>query len=165
MISLKTTRCELRPFQAEDLQALHALWIRPGMRKYLWDDEIISLEVTQEILEQSIENLAQGKYGLWAIHLSGQDESLAGFCGFWPFHEPPQVELLYGLDEAHWGNGYATEVAKAMIPIGRELFNLDSIIASTDKPNQASIDVLSRLGMRQVRFDEETGTCHFELEV
>ncbi len=162
MTTLKTSRCALRPFEIDDLQALHELWTSPGVRKYLWDDEVIPLDLTRELLEQSIVKIDCGEYGLWGVYLEEQN-MLAGFCGFWPFHEPPQVELLYGLDKAYWGQGLATEVAKAMIPLGRELFSLQKILASTDKPNQASIRVLERLGMKQVRFDEQSGTCFFEL--
>jgi ribosomal-protein-alanine N-acetyltransferase len=41
--------------------------------------------------------------------------NLIGFCGLWPFREPPNLELLYGIAESLWGQGYATEVAHAVM--------------------------------------------------
>jgi hypothetical protein len=36
------------PFASEDLDALHALWTDPDVRRYLWDDIVISRERAAE---------------------------------------------------------------------------------------------------------------------
>ena len=43
-MSLITARTTLRRVVADDVPALHALWTDPAVRKYLWDDTIITRE-------------------------------------------------------------------------------------------------------------------------
>ena len=66
---------------------------------------------------------------------------------YWFFHEPPQLELLYGLAMAHWKQGFAAESARAMIAYGFEQLSFDRIVASTDAVNEQSVRVMQRLGM------------------
>jgi ribosomal-protein-alanine N-acetyltransferase len=74
-------------------------------------------------------------------------EPLIGFAGFWYFHDPPELELLYGLAPAHWGRGFATETAEALIQYGFDTLGWDVIQACTDAPNEASVRVMERLGL------------------
>ena len=116
------------------------------MRRYLWDDEIISLEVVQSIVTECMVASERNEYGLWMAFEKGQDK-LIGFTGFWPFFDPPQIQLIYGLSPDVWGKGYATEMGKAMIEYGFERHGYSEIIAATDPPNEASVRVMERLGM------------------
>jgi len=45
---LRTPRLVLVPFAPEDLDALHALWTDEHVRRYLWDDIVISRERATE---------------------------------------------------------------------------------------------------------------------
>lgn len=38
-----------------------------------------------------------------------------GFAGIWPFRDPPEFELLYGVAEPLWGQGDAVEVSRAVL--------------------------------------------------
>jgi len=42
--SLRTERLILRPWTLQDVDALHLLWTDPDVRRYLWDDVVISRE-------------------------------------------------------------------------------------------------------------------------
>ena len=35
---LRTPRLRLRPFAVDDVDALHAVWMDAGVRRFLWDD-------------------------------------------------------------------------------------------------------------------------------
>jgi ribosomal-protein-alanine N-acetyltransferase len=70
-----------------------------------------------------------------------------GFCGFRPFFEPPELQLLYGFLPAYWSQGFATEAARAMIEFGFQELGFDRIVASVDAPNIPSLRVLERAGM------------------
>ena len=50
---MRSRRLVLRPLDNDHRDALHALWTAPGVRRYLWDDEILPLSRTAEILEQN----------------------------------------------------------------------------------------------------------------
>lgn len=143
---IKTARLRLRPFTLNDVDDIHRLWIDPDVRKYLWDDEVISRERAASAIDASIAHFESDGLGLWAVFPHGENR-LIGFCGFWFFHDPPQLQLLYGIAPSHWGKGFATEVAKAMIRYGFEKHSFDRIEASADVPNLASLRVMEKAGM------------------
>ena len=144
---IETARLRLRPLVAADLDELHRLFTEPGVRKYLWDDEVISRERTASVVERSTASLETDSGGLWAVSLKDA-VPLVGFCGFWHFHDPPQLELLYGFGEEHWHQGFATEAAVAMIRHGFDVLRFDRIESSTDAANEASVRVMERAGLR-----------------
>ena len=116
---IETPRLRLRPFGFDDAERLHALFVEPDVRKYLWDDEIIPRERTASLVKASVERFTQDGLGLWAV-LPKAEDRLMGFVGFWFFHEPPELELLYGLSSRYWNQGFATESAVAMMRYGFE---------------------------------------------
>jgi ribosomal-protein-alanine N-acetyltransferase len=78
-------------------------------------------------------------------------EQLIGFCGFRYFYQPDQsrqVELLYGLAPTDWGQGLATEAARAVLNYAFRTQLFRRVYARTDEPNHASVGVLRRLGMK-----------------
>jgi hypothetical protein len=89
---LTTKRCLLRPITAGAADQLHPVWSSPGVRRFLWDDEVIPMARTLAAIEQS-----QG-FGLWGAWLTG----LSAFGGLWPFRDPPEPELLYAVAEHVW---------------------------------------------------------------
>jgi RimJ/RimL family protein N-acetyltransferase len=147
---LLTARCELRPVSAGDAAELHALWTAPGVRRFLWDDEIIPLEQTADAIRTSEALFRDHRFGLWAARLQGE-APIAGFAGLWPFRDPPEFELLYGVAEAHWGRGLAVEASRAVLDYCRDALSMTRLRASTDAGNTASVRVLDRLGFTPVR--------------
>ena len=144
---LASARLQLLPFTRDDVDDLHRLFTEPGVRRYLWDDEVIERDQTAEIVDKSVASFEANGFGLWAVRVI-DEAALAGFCGFWYFHEPPQLELLYGLATRYWRRGLATEAALAMIAFGFEVLGFERIVASTDTANTASVRVMERAGMR-----------------
>jgi RimJ/RimL family protein N-acetyltransferase len=57
--------------------------------------------------------------------------------------------LGYNLSRAHWGHGFATEAAAAVIKAAFQSFGLRKVIAHADARNTASIRVMEKLGMQQ----------------
>ena len=147
---LRTQRCELRPVSAADTAQMHKLWITPGVRKYLWDDEIIPPERAQEVVAASAELFEQRRVGLWAVRRQGS-AAIQGFAGIWPFRDPPEFELIFGMAEPLWGQGYAVEAAQAVLAYCAVVLEMPSVRASTDAGNAASIRVLDKLGFAEVR--------------
>ncbi len=144
---IDTERLRLRPLMPADTDALHGLWTDAGVREHLWDGEIIAREKTEEVVLRSCELFETAGLGLWAV-LPRDGEALAGFCGYWYFRDPPELELLYGIAAERWGMGLATEAARAMLRYGFEVLGFERIAASTDIANTASVRVMEKLGMR-----------------
>lgn len=161
---INTARLHLRPLRGEDVDAIYGLWITDGVRKYLWDDDVISKEKAASVVQASISSFETSGLGLWVVCARGEDD-LIGFCGFWFFHDPPQLQLLYGIDPARWGKGLATEAAKAMIRYGFEELSFERIEASTDAPNVGSVRVMEKAGMRFWKRGNSSGldTVYYEI--
>jgi ribosomal-protein-alanine N-acetyltransferase len=146
-LSFETARLRLLPFRIADLDEAHRLWTDPDMRRYLWDDEIISRETAREALEVSAASFESQAFGYWRV-LSKGAPALIGFAGLRTFGDPSEVELLYGLLPAWWGRGLATEAARAVLRFGFEELGLARIFGRTDPPNAASVRLLQRCGMK-----------------
>jgi ribosomal-protein-alanine N-acetyltransferase len=144
--ALVTPRLRLEPIRPRDVDALHALLVDPHVRRYLCDDEIFDRDRVAGFVELSERLFEEHGAGLWAVREHGDARCLAGIAGYFWFHEG--LELLYALEPAHWGMGYATEATAASIGFGFDRLAFDRIVASTDAGNVASVDVLERVGMR-----------------
>ncbi len=142
---IETERLRLRPYTMGDVDVLHRLWTDPAIRKYLWDDEIITRERAEQEVRGAIACFETRGFGQWLVLEKG---SPIGFCGLRPFGEPPEIEVLYGLAPEHWGRGLATEAARAVMRFAFEEHGLDRLYAGADPPNTASFRVMERLGMK-----------------
>lgn len=69
-LDFRTSRLEVRPLVAADTEPLHALWTAPGVRRYLWDDEVIPLDRTSSVVPESIRLFETAGYGLWAARFT-----------------------------------------------------------------------------------------------
>ena len=162
---IKTARLSLQPLCIDDLDSIHTLWTDPAVRRFLFDDQIISREQAVAEINDSIERSETHGCGLWGARLREESE-LIGFCGYRFFHHPPQLQLLYGFHPRHWSRGFATEAARAMIRFGFEEACFDFVIASADTPNLASLRVMEKVGMKLARRETIGGldTVYYKLD-
>jgi len=93
-------------------------------------------------------------FGLWALELPG----VAPFAGFVGLSVPgftapftPCVEIGWRLAAAHWGRGYATEAARAVLAHAWDVVGLDEVVSFTTAGNDRSRAVMTRIGMRHDR--------------
>lgn len=149
---LETTRLQLRPLALTDVDDLHRFWTEPGVRKYLWDDVVITRQQAAEVIASSMHDFATRGFGHWAITFKGETE-LIGWSGLRYFGEPPRVEVLYGLRPPFWGQGLVVEALLAIFQFGFDTLGLARIYAGADPPNTASIRVMEKARMR---FDQRT---------
>ncbi len=146
---LTSNRTILRPFAFDDRNELLQLFQDSDVRRFLLDDSLVTdLWVANETAE-STERFSVSGAGLWTVRFSEQGP-IIGFVGFREFFEPPQLQLLYGLLPAYWGQGLATEVAAAICDHAFQCLKFQTIRAAIDSPNTASRRVIERLGMQFV---------------
>jgi ribosomal-protein-alanine N-acetyltransferase len=141
---IRTPRLKLRPVSMDDLDGLHRLWTDPAVREFFWDGKTISRERAEAAVREGMGEFDLHGFGLWVAEVG---EDLVGFCGLRPLDHAPEVEVLYGIAPSHWGKGFATEAALAMLCYGFEEAGLDSILGIADKENSASRRVLEKIGM------------------
>jgi ribosomal-protein-alanine N-acetyltransferase len=148
--TLRTARLALQPWTLDDVDRLHALWIDPHVRRYLWDDVTISRERAEETVREAVDAVRRDGVGQWIVE-DPASRHLAGFCGLIRREPGDDPELMYGLAPAFWGRGFATEAAAAVLAHVFGTLAVERVTAATDAPNTASVRVMERLGMRFVR--------------
>jgi RimJ/RimL family protein N-acetyltransferase len=88
--------------------------------------------------------------GLWALETRESGEFI-GFTGLsvptFEAHFTPAVEVGWRLARSAWGEGYATEAARAALAFGFGEGDLDEVVSFTTPANRRSRAVMERLGM------------------
>ncbi len=123
------------------------------MRKFLWDDRPVSWEQAQAALDSA---------SLWTVLAKGGGHVL-GCCGLRPIAGEDDMEILYALTAAGWGQGLATEAASAVIRYAFDVLGLRRIVGRANPLNPASWRVLEKLGFvfeKQVREKHEDLLCY-----
>jgi RimJ/RimL family protein N-acetyltransferase len=151
---LHTARLALRPVDSSDHARLHEMFRQPGVRRFIFDDELIPDEQTASIIERSAALFAAHGYGLW---LASDDPELIGFGAFWHFRDTADLELLYGVMDRHVKKGYGREIVRALVAYGDATLGWDVIRASTDPAHDASRRLLEELGFRLTRREVVAG--------
>lgn len=148
--TIRTPRMTLRTMKVEDIERLHALLTLPGVRRFLCDDRELSREDVVELQRASALLYETAGTGLWCMRESAAEEKVIGVAGFMRFHEPPVSELIFAVDPARWGRGFAVEAGRAMLGHVRDVLGWTVAQASTDLKNQASVRTLRSLGFTEV---------------
>ena len=157
-ILLETERLTLRRFTAADLDHLYALDNDPAVMRYIngggpTPRAVIERDVLPVFLEYDARHPG---FGFWAaVHRTGIDRGDGEWLGWFSFRptgdEPGKVVLGYRLRRSAWGQGYATEGARALLQKGFEEWGVRRVGATTYEKNRASRRVMEKLGMRMVR--------------
>jgi ribosomal-protein-alanine N-acetyltransferase len=145
---LETERLVLRKLTLEDLDALAELYRDPEVRRF-FPDGTRTREETLEELEWIIDvYYGRHGFGLWATLLKESGE-FVGRCGLipWTIEGRDEVEVAYLLGRPHWGQGLATEAARAVVTHAFTELRLPRLICLIDPANAASKAVAVKIGM------------------
>jgi ribosomal-protein-alanine N-acetyltransferase len=147
---LTTERLLLREFSASDWQAVLAYQRDPlYLRYYEWTER--TPEDVRTFVGWFLDYQRQDprfKFQL-AIVLKDTDE-LIGNCGIrMDSPDAHEAEIGYELASWHWGQGYATEAARAIVKFGFSELGVHRISAWCIAENAGSARVLEKVGMRQ----------------
>ena len=145
---LKTSRLRLQPCRLEDIERTHALWTEYHVRRFLFDDRVISPAEARSFVDASLANFERYGYGLWLI-LARDTNQLVGFAGLLR-SEDEAPNLIYGTHPEFGGKGYATEAAGRVLSYAFESLSLPKVKADVDEPNVESVRVLEKLNMTRV---------------
>lgn len=151
MISLKTARLWLRPFQASDLESFAAYRSDPEVARYQsW--------TTPFTLDQAVDFFAKmkiaepGSPGSW-YQLAVERQSRPGLIGDCAFQvlaeEPLHARIGYTFSREFQRQGFATEAVGRLLDYLFGELHLRCVTATCDVENLPSIRLLERLGMRR----------------
>ncbi len=143
-LPLETERMRLRHATRDDLDAWHEI-SRDAERAWYGEPQS-TVDETRAKLELRIAHQERHGFSLWPVELKETGEVI-GVAGLVHLQDGPEVEVGYRFLERHWGNGYATEAARAAVAFGFEELRLDRIVAVTLPDNHASRRVLEKCGL------------------
>ena len=147
LAEVETERLLLRPFTMDDVDDhQRAVYGDPDAMKYMPGRAPRTREQTERLVAFFVEHWQQKGFGPWAV-LHKADAIMIGECGLNTVTDTSEIEVQYALDKAYWGQGIATEGAKASLRYGFERLKLEQIIALAMPENIASRRVMEKLGM------------------
>ena len=149
MTELRTPRLLLRPWRDTDLAPFAALNADPEVRR--WFAGTLTREESDALAAHIQEHIATHGFGFWAAEVPGTTPFI-GFVGLKhvTFAVPfaPAVEIGWRLARAHWGQGYATEAARAALAHAFGPLGLPEVVSFAVPGNLLSRRVMERIGMR-----------------
>lgn len=147
---LETDRLILREFVASDWPAVMAYQSDPRyLRYYEWTGrtETEVRAFVQMFLDHQQEE-PRTKFQL-AVILKAEDR-LIGNCGIqMKTPDAREADIGYELDPDHWGQGYATEAAHAIVAFGFSELKLHRVWSWCIAENRGSSRVMEKLGMQR----------------
>jgi RimJ/RimL family protein N-acetyltransferase len=145
---IETERLILRTWDNNDINDYYSLNQDPKVVEFLL--KMSSIEQAKKFIENMNHQFHTYGYTVFALEEKKSGE-LIGFTGLnspkWSAKFTPCVEIAWRLGSKFWGNGYATEAAKAVLDYGFKECALEEILAWTVPANLRSIRVMEKIGM------------------
>jgi RimJ/RimL family protein N-acetyltransferase len=146
--TLETERLRLRAYRRSDFEDYAALYADPEVVRFLggngavWDRARCWRHLAFVLGHWQLEGA-----GMWAVELR-ETGVFVGSIGFATPEGWPGFELAWVLARRWWGQGYATEGARAALAYAFGVLGRDRVISLIDPDNRASIRVAERIGER-----------------
>lgn len=93
---------------------------------------------------------ANNGFGMYAVTLKNSGE-IIGVCGLIRREGLDDPDIGYAYLPRYWSKGYASEAASAVIAYERQTHGVRRVVAIVAPHNQASINVLQKIGLRYDR--------------
>jgi len=148
MTVLQTGRMALRRLTPDDAPFIRDLVNEPSWIRFIGDRGVRSVDDARAyLLRGPIAMYERHGFGLWMCEARASGEAL-GICGLVKRDSLEDVDIGFAFLPRFWGQGFAHEAATAVLDYGREVLELDRIVAITSPDNAPSIRVLEKLGLR-----------------
>ena len=160
-----TSRCFIREYCEDDLEALFDLYNEPHMTDYM--EPLYEYEEEKDYEKKYIEYIYKlYGFGMWLIfdRFTGKLIGRAGIEVRDTCDRENQAELGFAISHSRWHQGLAYEVCAKIVELARGEYSLSSLIARCDPANIASMGLLTKLGFSQVGY-EENGDLRFFREI
>ena len=143
--ALTTPRLRLRPRTMADLDACVAMDLDPNVHRFIYSQPPDPAERRAQLRAR----IAAGwpaTGGIWVVEWQDAPDFL-GWCGLFPLEDSGLIEIGYRYVMRAWGQGVATEAARAVLDHGFRALAFDPIVGVTHPDNLASQRVLAKIGL------------------
>ncbi len=147
--TITTNRLVLRLFQKSDAAAVTKLCNNYNIYKNtLYLPYPYSIEDALSWIEHHLDNFNANKSYEFAI-TDKESGEIVGAIALSNNHHFHHGEIAYWIGEEYWGNGYATEAAKAILQFAFVEKQYHKVFARFFRSNPASGRVMQKLGMKK----------------
>ncbi|GAA0961873.1 GNAT family N-acetyltransferase [Kribbella koreensis] len=151
MTALTTDRLLLRQWKDSDRETYAALNADPAVMEHF--PNALTRAESDTMVDRLTAAIDERGFGFWAAEVRETGQFI-GFIGLSvPSFEAsftPCVEIGWRLVKDAWGNGYATEGARASLAHAFGPLGLDEVLSFTTTTNKPSQRVMERIGMTYV---------------
>lgn len=137
-----------------DAESAFEIYSDPEVTRFI-KTKTTSIEDAIKLLQRWVTLSTQLKGGgFWAI-VNKETQEILGTIILIPLRDEAEqwtqdYEIGWHLKKSAWGNGYATEAARAILEYGFNILKLPTIYSIARPDNTASIRVMQRLGMTSI---------------
>ena len=148
---IETDRLTIRSFLESDIPEYAAIVADPQVTEFLGDGSPHSYEQATAYIYDCIRSESEEGFARYAVIIRETGE-LIGFCGFKRVYD--YIDFGWRYARRAWGNGYATEAARAVLDYGINTLKLSGIVARSAVENTGSVRVIEKIGMHFEAFGE-----------
>ena len=152
---VESPRLVLRMLRDGDWRALHGYYSDEQCIRYTLG-RVLTEGESWRTLAAMVGHWHLRGYGPYAIESKASGE-LLGVSGLWYPYDFPEREIKWGLLRCHWGQGYASEAARAVLAMARDVYPASPPISFIHASNDTSIRVAAALGAALERDTEFRG--------
>ncbi|KRD99546.1 GNAT family N-acetyltransferase [Priestia aryabhattai] len=146
---LSTPRIKLREITEVDADTIFDCFSQKEVIRYYGQEKFTTIQEALVLIDIFAENYRNQKGMRWGIERLDTGE-LIGTVGFNQWSQKhKRAEIGYELHPQHWGHGYASEAASAVMAYGFDNLQLVRIGAVVFLENKASQHVLEKLGFQK----------------
>jgi RimJ/RimL family protein N-acetyltransferase len=141
---LETERLLLREWHAGDFEPYARFMADPDVTRYLTGAPLSRADAWRN-MAMVVGHWSLRGFGMWAVERKAD----GAFLGRVGMHYPegwPGIEVGWTLGKDHWGQGYATEAARAALDYAFLTQPLERVISVIQVDNAASQSVAARIG-------------------
>lgn len=147
---IETDRLILRTWQDSDTAKMAKINKDAKVMEYF--PGIVDMQGTQRLIDKINKHYDEHGYTLYAVEIKATKQFI-GFVGLlnatFYAHFTPATEIGWRLGSQFWGQGYATEAARAVLDYAFNQLNLDEIVSFTTANNLASRRVMEKIGLKR----------------
>ncbi|MBI0426631.1 GNAT family N-acetyltransferase [Psychrobacter sp. NG27] len=146
--TIETERLYLRQWQGSDFSIFAEMNADLEVMKYF--PKPLLPKVSDAIANKCSQLIKDNGWGFWAVSLKETD-TFIGMVGLNEAHTDmpfaPAVEIAWRLHKDYWGQGYATEAARASLHYAFTKLALEDVVSFTTVINKRSQLIMQRIGM------------------
>lgn len=157
---VETKRLTLRQWQSSDYAIFAEMNADPIVMRYF--PKLLSKETSDIIANKCQQLIIDNGWGFWAVSVKDAAKNNSPFIGMVGLNKihsdmtfAPGVEIGWRLHKDYWGQGYATEAARAALRFAFTELALDEVVAFTAVINEHSQLIMQRIGMTDTHQDFE----------